>query len=86
MKYVNVYVVDRRFGGPEEGGWWFDTGTPVASIPVEDDQAEPTRDKLRERYPDEGHRYSMAQRDDDYAVVIEDEFAVAWPSERPHYE
>lgn len=33
--WVNVYDVAQAYGGPEEGGWWFDTGTPVASIPVE---------------------------------------------------
>lgn len=34
MLYVNVYEVGRAYGGPEEGGWWFDTGSPVAAIPV----------------------------------------------------
>lgn len=23
---VGIYLVDQAFGGPEEGGWWFDTG------------------------------------------------------------
>lgn len=22
--YVNIYLHDRRYGGPEEGGWWYD--------------------------------------------------------------
>lgn len=22
---VSLYEVDQRYGGPEEGGWWFDT-------------------------------------------------------------
>ena len=26
---VGVYDVDRAFGGPEEGGWWYDVGYPV---------------------------------------------------------
>ena len=27
MKYVVAfYAVDRAYGGPEEGSWWFDTG------------------------------------------------------------
>ena len=26
MFYVNEYEVDRKYGGPEEGGWWYDTG------------------------------------------------------------
>jgi hypothetical protein len=29
--FVNVYELDRSYGGAEEGGWWVDTRTPVAS-------------------------------------------------------
>jgi|TARA_R110002020_G_scaffold161298_4_gene346381 hypothetical protein len=29
LKYVNVYLVDRAYGGPQEGGWWFTYGTPA---------------------------------------------------------
>lgn len=32
--YVNAYAVTRHYGGPEEGGWWFNSGSPLASIPV----------------------------------------------------
>ncbi|HPT72144.1 MAG TPA: hypothetical protein PLE74_07675 [Candidatus Cloacimonadota bacterium] len=32
--YVNAYEVSRSYGGPEEGGWWFDVFNPLASIPV----------------------------------------------------
>ena len=29
--YANVYELDRRYGGDEEGGWWFTTFTPKVS-------------------------------------------------------
>jgi hypothetical protein len=29
MLSVAIYLVDRAFGGPEEGGWWYTHGTPV---------------------------------------------------------
>ena len=29
IKYVNVYFEDRAYGGPEEGGWWFDYAVPA---------------------------------------------------------
>jgi len=30
MRYViAVYELDRSYGGPEEGGWWYDTGSLV---------------------------------------------------------
>ena len=32
--YVNAYAVTRHYGGPEEGGWWYNAGEPLASIPV----------------------------------------------------
>lgn len=34
MLYVNVYHVSQLYGGPEEGGWYYDAGEPIASIPV----------------------------------------------------
>ena len=27
-----VYLIDRAYGGPEEGGWWYDTGERVRII------------------------------------------------------
>lgn len=29
IKFVNVYDVGRAFGGPQEGGWWYDVRTPM---------------------------------------------------------
>lgn len=29
--FVNVYSLEGRYGGPEEGGWDYTCGTPVAS-------------------------------------------------------
>lgn len=28
------YEVDRAYGGPEEGGWWYDTGTFVRALAI----------------------------------------------------
>jgi hypothetical protein len=35
IAFVNAYAVTRHFGGREEGGWWFNAGSPLASVPVE---------------------------------------------------
>jgi hypothetical protein len=32
--YVNLYRVTRHYGGPEEGGWWYNAGEPLASVPI----------------------------------------------------
>ena len=31
--YLNAYKVIQRYGGPEEGGWWYSVYEPVASLP-----------------------------------------------------
>ena len=31
FSYINVYLADRAYGGPEEGGWYYDYGVPVES-------------------------------------------------------
>jgi hypothetical protein len=31
MRFVNVYYQTQRYGGPEEGGWWYDHNEPVSS-------------------------------------------------------
>jgi hypothetical protein len=32
--YLNAYEVTRHYGGPEEGGWWWNLFTPLASVPI----------------------------------------------------
>ena len=34
MLFLNVYAVERVYGGPEEGGWWYNCGVPLASVPM----------------------------------------------------
>jgi hypothetical protein len=43
--YVNAYIVTRHFGGREEGGWWYNTGHPLASVPVATDAKADTEKK-----------------------------------------
>ena len=40
MRYILAfYEMDRAYGGPEEGGWWFDTGTLARVHGIERDEA-----------------------------------------------
>ena len=34
MVFVNAYSEDQVYGGPEEGGWYYDAGIPLASVPI----------------------------------------------------
>ncbi len=33
IKYVNVYMADRAYGGPEEGGWYYTYGEALKLSP-----------------------------------------------------
>jgi hypothetical protein len=35
--YLNTYLVSQAYGGPEEGGWWYETGEPKQSIIIDKD-------------------------------------------------
>lgn len=87
--YAAVYEIDRSYGGPEEGGWWFDTGVLVHS------ERAKTRDKAAERASElletdfiPNHKVSSVNyRGGDYSAWWEDSKpAEYFPIEVPHYE
>ena len=38
--YLNTFEVWDCYGGPEEGGWWYEAGSPVQSVFICDDDLE----------------------------------------------
>jgi hypothetical protein len=32
---VAVYLIDKAYGGPEEGGWWYEAGVRIDTLPVD---------------------------------------------------
>lgn len=101
LLYVNLYLHDRDYGGPEEGGWWFDTYSPVSEDSGDWDQAPPryghfttpeeaetAMEPLRNwcDWENRSRRSpSSVASDGHYCVRLE-----AWPAEfdpkqRPHY-
>jgi hypothetical protein len=87
LHYVNVYRLEQGYGGPEEGGWYYEAGEPVASVPFDTvREAEAEQEKLRERFPEGRNRYSVAPRGDDFGVYIEGHFAAPFPEHTPRYE
>lgn len=89
VRYINVYIVERAYGGPEEGGWWFDEGTPqgvsVVCSSVSIDEMQKLLDLMRKEYPDSNYRFSMRPMGEDYQVRVETHEPREWPTERPHY-
>ncbi|MEU4066648.1 hypothetical protein AB0F25_30420 [Streptomyces wedmorensis] len=89
MWYVNVYEVDRAYGGPEEGGWYYSTGVPTGESEAYFTEAFAWH---RARILDEEHRegrskvYSVNYRGGAYEVRVQDHPGKAYPEETPHYE
>ena len=84
--YVTVYEVDRAYGGSEEGGWWYDTGTVVTNIHCKDERdAEIQATKMREIYKDTGESSSVIYSGGDYRVVIDNVPGQNYPQYNPHY-
>jgi hypothetical protein len=88
--YVNAYEVSRHFGGPEEGGWYYDVGEPMASIPcMTEDEVERASIQIYENlgptYQGRRTRFSVIG-EENLKVVFESHPAEPWPKETPHYE
>jgi hypothetical protein len=49
--FVNVYDVSSNYGGPEEGGWYYDAGELLESLPAANEQeAQDIHKKLEAKY------------------------------------
>ena len=91
MSHVNIYLVDRAEGGPEEGGWWYDYGVLQCSIPV---LPKETSAEVIERYTpyiaslNEGRNTDIGSMisDGEYRAIVEEQSGRDWPYERPRYE
>lgn len=95
MYSVHLYLCDRAYGGPEEGGWYFDCGMPVLhpeNRVIEDQEdAFALAHSLNERVladlndglPSIDSVLSRGQ----YRFIVgeKDELAMPFPAERPFY-
>lgn len=84
---VNVYKVTRRYGGAEEGGWYYNHFTCLETYPVRNKNSDTIKEMLLEEYKDEAHGniYSVlggAEID----VKIEMKPSESETTERPFYE
>lgn len=60
--FVTVYHITRQYGGPEEGGWWWNRTEAVCSVPLLTGDAEEIETVvafLRPRFVDKGNIYSV---------------------------
>lgn len=93
---VSVYLCDLSYGGPEEGGWWYDTGSPIERANrflktfKDKEEALAYRDRLQRaldivwnsgRYPIS----SVLSQGIYKARCHEEEMPAPYPSNRPQY-
>lgn len=93
---VAVYNAELGYGGPEEGGWWFDTGELVRIVRTTAGEdrayayARKLNSKLRSREfgPNKGRRDKSSVLSDGFyeAMVYRDNAPKSFPDHRPHYE
>lgn len=82
IEFANAYAEDRAYGGPEEGGWWYDAGIALASIPF---RSKSEKDELRwKEYLRESGKI-LYHGDKEIKVYTEEMFAKDYPSEAPRY-
>ena len=98
--FIHKHNVAQAYGGPEEGGWWYDTGVPDEDWNVlrcafdNEDMAyavcralneyERERAKKEEQYE---YTSMLSRHSDHYAYSVEDNpFMEPYPKVRPHYE
>lgn len=89
MSFVNVYLDDRAYGGPEEGGWWYDCGEAVRSTRVETDADTDAAMEREQAWCDaenEGRPpISSVTSRGRYHARVEEEPAADYPAVAPHY-
>lgn len=84
---VQVYNTWQRYGGPEEGGWWYEEGEPIQTHFIfNKKQAIQRAIKLSEEY-DYANQPSITDSRGLSAIHIKygDDFAKYYPEERPYY-
>lgn len=98
LYFVAKYEVGQQYGGPEEGGWYYDAGVPVedwkvVSFTSEDDAYAYARifnAKEAQRRDDENqYDYTsvLSYREEFFEYrVIEEYPPKPFPEVRPHYE
>lgn len=78
---ITIHLIDQWYGGPEEGGWWYDVGYPVQNICIfSKEQA--IKELLRIHNVYEGEEYE----EETYDINLSDKYGKYYPDRRPHYE
>lgn len=86
---VSVYMVDRGYGGPEEGGWWYDRGELVRLVRIfnNEESAYAYARKLNDRLDSTLNRGRRVLSEGRYAAKVHEGIPPKYyPEARPYYE
>lgn len=90
--YVNIYLHDRAYGGPQEGGWWYDCYAPEQEeckwFPTEAEAlayVETAQAWCDQENSERRSDISSVLSEGRYEVILEVWPAEYSPSERPYY-
>jgi len=89
VRFVNVYRVDRCYGGPEEGGWYYDAGEIVETHIVVGEQAARLLSNalIAGRFSNEGSRgLGSVLSAGEWRICVEDCPGENFPKEAQRYE
>jgi hypothetical protein len=89
-EYINAYYVTKQYGGPEEGGWWYNHGEPLATIEIptgaSKESIEVIKGFLKVFYENLHNPPSSNVNGYEVEIVIQDKKARKYPWTRPRYE
>jgi len=89
--YITVYFITREYGGPEEGGWYYDNHSKRMSFYVGDMPHDKATELLNSLYAWEGFMLegnrplSSVLSTGEYRVMLEEEEGEFETKERPRY-
>jgi len=89
---IGIYLVDQSYGGPEEGGWWYEVGELQRLVSVERNEERAyercrhlnrviNKTVNRDRRP----THSVLS-EGVFSAQVHEGIAVSYPARRPHYE
>ena len=84
--WINVYSVERCYGGQEEGRWWYDSYECVHSVRVAKTMVQRVAKRLAQKYASLAWgNISSVLGGVEVSVLVEDAKAKSETTERPYY-
>lgn len=84
--WVAIYEMDMGYGGPEEGGWWYDIGTVQSVFAAKSrEDAYALRERLESMVESTGDYSSVLYSGGDYRVRVCSDYPQNYPETTPYY-